>query len=306
MSEVRSLEALRGLSDGMTYLAERLGPSVVGVGRGRKVGSGVFWDDDGHVVTCNHNLHGPKAEVKVVDGSAFNAKIVGRDRYSDVALLKIDSDDYEPVQLHEDGEVKVGQLVFAAANPFGSQTSMTSGVVTTPRHSLGGWWRWLTEDVIVSDARLTPGYSGGPLVDASGKTLGLNAATVGGRAITVPLRTVRNVVDRLASEGKVTSGYLGIVSNAVSLPEKLAERPDVDQETGLMVFSVEDGTPAEEAGLAIGDVLVKFDDEPVERLRDLPRLLREDVVGKPVEILILRGGETRTLTITPTERSGDW
>jgi S1-C subfamily serine protease len=241
----------------------------------------------------------------MVDGRSFKASIIGRDRYSDVSLLRIDANDFEPISLDENGGVRVGQLVFAAANPFGDHTSVTSGAVTTARHTIRGWWGRMMEDVIVTDAPLTPGYSGGPLVDTSGKLLGLNAASVSQRGIAIPLNTVKQVVDRLMSDGKIKTAYLGIVSNTVSLLSDVAEHTDVDQNRGVMVYSVERDTPADRAGLAIGDVLVKLGGEPVRGVSDLTKVLRENVVGQPIEAVILRGGRPKKLEITPVERSAE-
>ncbi|MFQ5951583.1 MAG: S1C family serine protease [Candidatus Geothermarchaeales archaeon] len=301
--EIAPSHILQSLSDGITEVAEKVGPSVVGVGRGRRVGSGVLWSPDGYIVTCSHTVAGAEVEVKLGEGRSFDAKVVGQDRYSDVALLKIEEDGLEAIELGQSENVRVGQLVISVANPFGQDPSVTSGVVTTARHSIRGWWGRMMEDVIVTDTRLTPGYSGGPLVDVSGRMLGLNAAYVSSRGIAVPVHTVKRIADQLADEGRIRRAYLGILSNTISLPPEIATQPQVNQDTAVIVFSVEADSPAKEAGLAIGDVLVKFDEKPVRSVNDLPKLLGEEVLGKPSKLWILRGEKPTELTITPGERT---
>jgi S1-C subfamily serine protease len=157
------------------------------------------------------------------------------------------------------------------------------------------------ENVISTDAKLNPGFSGGPLIDVSGRMIGMNTAYVWSRGIAVPANKIKTIADRLIHGGRIKRAYLGIVSNTVTIPQELAEQADVDQESGVMVFSVERGSPSKKAGLAMGDVIVKFNGKPVTNFYDLPALLTEDVIGKETKITILRGEKLTTLTITPKE-----
>jgi len=161
------------------------------------------------------------------------------------------------------------------------------------------------EDVIATDARLNPGFSGGPLIDVSGKMIGLNTAYVWSRGIAIPANKVKNIVDRLMTGGKLKRAYLGIVSNTVSIPQEIASQASLDQDSGVMIFQVEQGAPAKRAGLTMGDVIVKFNQKPVATFYDLPRLLTEDVIDKKTTLSILRGEKLIELTITPTQAESE-
>jgi S1-C subfamily serine protease len=157
------------------------------------------------------------------------------------------------------------------------------------------------ESVIATDAKLNPGFSGGPLIDAAGKMIGMNSAFVWSRGIAIPANKVKAITDRLLNGGQLKRGYLGIVSNTVAIPQELAEQAGINQDTGVMVFSVERGSPARKAGLTMGDVIIKFNGKPVTNFYDLPALLAEDVIGKETKIEILREEKLATLTIVPKE-----
>jgi len=155
------------------------------------------------------------------------------------------------------------------------------------------------EDAVVTDARVNPGYSGGPLVDASGKMVALNIAYMSSRGIAVPIRKVSAVVEQLASGKAVGRAYLGIITNPIPIPEDVAKASEVGQEYGLLVLSVEAGSAARAAGIAFGDVLLGLDGNPVTGFRDLTRLLTEDKVGKSLKLKVLRGGRVEELSVTP-------
>ena len=299
---IGSLQILESFSKEITAIVERVSPSVVRVGSGRTGGSGVVWSSDGYIVTCCHVVEQlDEVEVTLKDGQTYDAKLVGKDDYSDVALLKIDVNGLKPLELGDSENVKVGQFVLAFANPFGQQPGVTSGIVTGAKRSIRSWWGSKMENVIITDARLNPGYSGGPLVDVSGRMLGQSAAYVSSRGIVVPVNTVKHVVERLMNGGRIKRAFLGIVSQVVALPRELAAQPRVQQSHGLVVLSVEPDSPARKAGLTIGDVVLKFAENPVKGLDDLQRLLTEDAVGVPTDLLILRSEKPIEITIMPGE-----
>ena len=161
------------------------------------------------------------------------------------------------------------------------------------------------ENVIATDAQLNPGFSGGPLVDAEGKIIGINTAYVWQRGIAIPINKVKAVTDRLMTGKTAERGYLGIIANTVAIPQEIAEQAGLEQETGVMIFSVEAGSPARKAGLAMGDVLVKFNGKPVTDFYDLPRLLSEDVIGKEIELTVIRREALLEAIITPTVHGGE-
>ena len=189
--------------------------------------------------------------------------------------------------------------MLALANPYATKASATSGIITGVNRSIGGWWGFGIEDAVVTDARLNPGYSGGPLVDASGRMVALNVAYMSSRGIAVPIQKVSATVERLASGKAVGRAYLGIVSHPIPVPEDVAKLPSVGQDYGLLVLSVEAGSAAKSAGLMFGDVILGLDENPVTGLRDLTRLLTEEKIGKTIKARVLRGGKVEELQVTP-------
>ena len=157
------------------------------------------------------------------------------------------------------------------------------------------------DKVVVSDARLNPGYSGGPLVDARGRLIGINAAYANNRGISVPANVVKGVVDKLMHDGRIKRAYMGITADSIRLPENLSSQSGIGQDNGLIVYGVDQDSAAKKAGLAIGDVIVKLDGKSVESLIDLRGLLDDKAIGRHVNISVLRGEKLTQLTVTPTE-----
>ena len=299
------LQLLKSLSDATEELVRKLAPSIVNVSSNMTRGTGVVLNSDGYVVTCHHVL-GRSASVKAGSGGkSFEARTIGADPYSDLALLKTEQKNLQPVEIGDSGKLSPGQFVLALANPFNRQTTVTTGIVTGVGATLRGWRGTAMEDVIVTDAKLNPGFSGGPLIDATGKMIGLNTAYVWSRGIAIPVNKVKTVADRLMSGGEVKRAYLGIVSNTIRIPQETADETNIDRDTGVMIFSVEPGSPAKKAGLALGDVIIKFNDQPVATFYDLPRLLTENIAGKKVTMSILRGEKLIELTVTPNLVKGE-
>ncbi|MDA4128096.1 MAG: S1C family serine protease [Thaumarchaeota archaeon] len=302
MNETNAIELLQSLSDAVAQLAEKVSPSVATVGAGRRAGSGIVWSSDGHILTANHVLGRlTSVTVRLNDGRTFESKIVGRDHYSDVALLKIEAENLTPIQQGNSASLRTGQFVLAMANPMGQKASATSGIVTSYARSIQGWWGVMMENAVVTDARLNPGYSGGPLVDASGKLVGMNVAYFSSRGIAVSVDTLKEVLGKLSRDGKVKKGFLGIVTDSIDLPDEISKKPEIGQEEGLLVLSVEQGSPARNAGVTLGDIIVKLGDKPVASLYDLHRALRETQIGKATSLWVLRGEKLTELKVTPSE-----
>jgi len=301
------LEVLKSLSEATSMLINKISKSVVAVTAQMSRGTGVVITKDGYIVTCNHVLQGCSG-VKVGQGEkTFNAKIIGTDPYNDLALIKAESGEFTPVEMADSEKLSVGQYVLALANPFNrKQPTATTGIVTSVNSTVRGW-RGMTamENVIATDAQLNPGFSGGPLVDVEGKIIGINMAYVWQRGIALPINKVKAVTDRLMTGRIAERGYLGIVANTVAIPEEIAEQAGLEQETGVMIFSVEAGSPARKAGLAMGDVLVKFNGKPVTNFYELPRLLAEDVIGKEVKLTVIRREDLLETSIVPTTHKGE-
>lgn len=297
---VNSLELLKSISDATTALVQKLSKSVVSVNAQMSRGTGVVIDKQGYIVTCNHVLQGCNT-VRVGQGEkTFEAQVVGTDAYSDLALLKTEQGKFEPIMIGNSDNLNTGQFILALANPFNrKQPTATTGIVTNPDSSIRGFRGTAMENVIATDAKLNPGFSGGPLVDAEGKLIGINSAYVWQRGIAVPVSKVKVVTDRLINGGRIKKAYLGLVANTVAIPEEIQQEAGIEQETGVMVFQVETGAPARKAGLTMGDVIVKFNGKSVEDFYDLPRLLSEDVAGKTTTLTVIRGEKLIELTITP-------
>jgi len=301
------LEVLKSLSEATSLLINKISQSVVSVKAQMSRGTGVVLTKDGYIITCNHVLQGC-GTVKIGQGEkTFNAKIVGTDPYNDIALIKTEQGEFTPIEMGDSEKLSVGQYVLALANPFNrNQPTATSGMVTSVNSTIRGW-RGATamENVIATDAQLNPGFSGGPLIDVQGRLIGINTAYVWQRGIAIPVNKVKGIADRLMTGRVAQRGYLGIIANTVAIPEEIAEATGLEQETGVMIFSVEAGSPARKAGLAMGDVLVKFNSKPVTEFYDLPRLLSEDVIDKETKLTIIRRENLIETIIVPTIHGGE-
>lgn len=310
-NKTRAKGALVSLSEEIENVADKVSQSVVSVrSRTRGIGSGVVWTSEGLIVTCSHIVRKQEVlEIGFSNGKSYPAKVIGNDPYSDIALLKIqtngknDTISLNPIEIGDSENLKAGQFVLALANPYGEFPSITEGIITSERSSLGGsQWGTITDNIVVTDARLNPGYSGGPLVDVEGKMIGLNAAYVSSRGIAIRASKVRNITDQLAKDGAIKIGYLGIVTDEISLPSEVAIKLEPSQDEGLILLAVEKDTAAKKAGLLMGDIIVRLDDQPITNIHDLRReLLKHDVIGKSLKLAIIRGEKKIELSITPQE-----
>ena len=302
MTGTEGMQLLQSFSNAVTELADGVSPSVVNVSAGRRGGTGLVWSEDGLVVTASHVVgHSPAPTVTMQDGRELQARVVGRDPYADVALLRVDASGLTPVGLGSAGGIKVGQFVLALANASGRRVSATSGMITSLRRGMRGFWGIMVEDAVVSDAKLNPGYSGGPLVDAAGKLLGLNVAYLAGRGVAVSVDSLKETVGRISKEGGVKKGYLGVVVEPIELPEDVARSKEVGQDEGLLVRSVEAGSPAKAAGVAVGDIILKLEDSRATDEYGLHKALSQDVVGRQLRLTVLRTEKVTELRVTPAE-----
>ncbi|HIJ08487.1 TPA: PDZ domain-containing protein [Candidatus Bathyarchaeota archaeon] len=296
-------EILKSISDATTLLVRNLSKSIVSVSSQMSRGTGMILDNNGYVATCNHVLQGCSSIAIGQGGKTYKGKIVGTDPYNDIALLKTDSnEDFKPIEFADSTNLNTGQFVLALANPFNrTHPTATTGIITNPDASLHQWRGTAMENVVATDAKLNPGFSGGPLVDVFGKVIGMNTAYVWSRGIAIPSNKLKATANRLIRGGTIKRAYLGIVSNTVLIPKDLAEDLNIDQQTGVMIFSVERNSPAKKAGLAMGDVVVGFNSKKVTNFYDLPELLTDEVIEKKTEIQILRGNQLATLAIVPVQ-----
>jgi S1-C subfamily serine protease len=293
----------------VTAVARRLSPSVANlrVTRGRREGggSGVVITPDGFVLTSAHVVEGAARGVaSFVDGRELAVEVVGSDPLSDLAVLRIDSNGLAAAVLGDAETLQVGQLVVAIGNPNGFAGSVTAGVVSALGRSLptrSGSATRIVENVIQTDAALNPGNSGGALADGRGRLVGINTAVAGvGLGLAVPLNgTTRRILSALHGDGRVRRGYLGIAGGTQPLPAPAAER--LGRRGGIGVMDVVEGSPAAQAGLRAGDLIVGVGGQPVSRAGDLQGLMIGAAIGRPLEVEILRDSRLVRLTAVPVE-----
>jgi serine protease DegQ len=296
------VELLSNLSAALAGIVEATGPSVVRVeARRRFPASGTVWAADGLVVTADHAVeHEEHIRVGLADGRLLAATLVGRDPTTDIALLRVEAGALAPAAWGDPAAARAGHLVVSLGRPgraVRARLGMLSAVADNWRAPSGAEiGRYLEVDTGPS-----PGFSGGFAVNAAGKALGLQTSALVRRAsLVVPVTTLRRVVETLLTYGRVRRGYLGIGAQPVRLPARLRE--DLGQDAGLLLVSVEPGSPAEESGLLLGDVILGFGGDKTHHLQDLMRLLGADRIGIPMPLRILRGGVMREASIVIGER----
>ena len=311
-------ELLDAYSQAVVNAAEKLSPSVVNIevrqrrqtrrGEQREVGgggSGFIFAPDGLILTNSHVVHGAtKIEVALSDGRRVPAYTVGDDPSTDIAVISIDAPNLVAAQLGDSQQLRVGQVVIAIGNPYGFQSTVTAGVVSALGRSLRSYSGRLIDDVVQTDAALNPGNSGGPLVSSDGRVVGVNTATIlsaQGLCFAIGINTAKFVAGRLLRDGRIRRSYIGLVGQTVPLPRRLARFHELPQESGIVVISVENGSPSERAGLRPGDLIVAFEDKPVAGIDDLHRLLTDAQVGVRSKLIVIRYSDKLSLDVVPVE-----
>ncbi|MEZ5319430.1 MAG: trypsin-like peptidase domain-containing protein [Vicinamibacterales bacterium] len=273
-------------------------------GRPGGTGSGVVIAPDGLVLTNHHVVAGGGAwTVTLPDGREERADLVGADPDTDLAVLRAGGAPLPFAELGDSSAVRVGQIAIAIGNPFGFDCSVTTGVVSALGRSLRARSGRLIDDVIQTDASLNPGNSGGPLVTSDGLVIGINTAMIQpaqGLCFAVASNTARFVVSRLLTDGRVRRAWIGIAGQTTPLPRRLARHHQVAVASAVRVTTVDPTSPASAAGLAPGDFIVQFGDAPVTGVDQLVRLLTGDAIGRPVEVIVLRGAERVRRIVVPT------
>jgi S1-C subfamily serine protease len=315
-------ELLDAYSQAVIGAAERASPSVVNIDvrqRGRSQpaadarhppeargsGSGFIFTPDGFILTNSHVVHqASKIDVTLSDGRRFQADLVGDDPDTDIAVIRIHGPDLVPVSLGDSQAIRVGQVVIAIGNPYGFQCTVTAGVVSALGRSLRSRSGRLIDNVIQTDAALNPGNSGGPLVTSRGEVIGVNTAVIlpaQGLCFAVAINTATFIAGRLIRDGKVRRSYIGVAGQDVQLPRRLARFHNLPVESGILVASIEPGSPAQRAGVAEGDVIVAYNGASVGGIDDLHRQLTEAQVGARSRLTIIRRTERLVLDIVPEE-----
>lgn len=315
MSRVREAEALDAYSTAVSFAAERVGPAVVKIEtqvargksqqQGQGQGSGVLFRRDGQILTNAHVVEGART-IRIVlgDGRRFEAGLLGADRAHDIAALRIGARDLPVAELSE-RPLRVGQLVVAVGNPYGLGWTVTSGVVSALERTLPAPQGGKLEHLIQTDAPINPGSSGGPLVDAQGRIVGITTAIVPfaqGLGFAVPTYTALSVLGRFipASEDKNDqTASLGLGGMRAHIDEWIVTRNHLKQKDGILILEIKPESPSEKASLKLLDIIVDVDGHPVRSPADLAKQLKTQAPGKNVSIGFLREGTLRKVTVTP-------
>lgn len=311
---------LSRLNRSLTQLAALIRPAVVqiGVEKGEmeqppedhppvpeerperpRVGSGFVISQDGYILTNHHVVaETDEVDVELYDGRIFTAQVVGKDRRTDIALLKVDVEDPLPVlPLGDSDRVEIGELVLAAGNPFGLEHTVTIGLVSRKGHGFGRFGFF--DDYIQTDASISPGNSGGPLVNIRGEVVGINTAIIPRQRIgfAVPVNLAKSILPHLRDRGKVAWGFLGVGIQELNGPLAQALGLSNSEKRGALVTNILPGHAAEKAGIQRGDVIVEFNGQSIKDVRDLQKTVARTPVGKKVKIKVLRDEEIRSVRV---------
>ncbi len=268
-------------------------------------GSGFIFTPDGFILTNSHVVHhAEKIEVTLSDGRHFQSDMVGDDPDTDLAVVRINGPNLVPAPLGDSQKIRVGQLVIAIGNPYGFEYTVTSGVISAVGRSLRSVSGRLIDNIIQTDAALNPGNSGGPLVTSKGEVVGVNTAMIlaaQGICFAIAINTAKFVAGKLIKEGKIRRSYIGLGGQNVSLHRRLVRFYHLPVESGILVVSIEENSPARKAGLSEGDVIIEFDGRPMAGIDDLHKVLTEEKVGVRTSLAIIRRSEKMVFDIVPEE-----
>jgi S1-C subfamily serine protease len=308
----RDSELLDAYSEAVSSAAERVSPSVTNIevfrGQGASAtpagtGTGFVFTPDGFVLTNAHVVgHAQGISVTLLDGRRIDGELIGSDPHSDIAVVRIAAPGLVAATLGDSSRLRVGQVAIAIGSPYGFQCTVTAGVVSALGRSLRSQSGRLIDDVIQTDAALNPGNSGGPLVNSNGEVIGVNTAVIlpaQGICFAIGVNTAKYVAARLIRDGRIVRAYVGLAGMTVPLHRRLVRFYRLASETGVMVASIEPGSPADKAGLKERDILVTYGAHQVNAIDDLYRLLSEDQVGQASQLTVIRGTERLTLEIVP-------
>lgn len=319
---------LSGDEKSLAKLFESVDQSVVSIQSGESggEGSGFVYSSDGYIVTNHHVIEdASNVQVQFTDGETLNARIVGQDAYSDLAVLKVTRNDLEPLTLGNSSEVRPGQTAIAVGNPFGLSGTMTRGIVSAKNRLLRVEGGFSIPNVIQTDAAINPGNSGGPVFNGRGEVIGVSTAirsntrTFSGIGFAIPSNTVKRVVPELIQQGDYDHSWLGV--RGVSVNAAIAERAGLENSTGFLVFEAVEEGPAAEAGIRSGDeevlingrqttlggdVIVAVDGQEMRGIEDILNYLEQETEpGETVNVTVVRNGERATLPVNLESRPND-
>lgn len=297
---------------------EKISPSVVNINTVRLVhdyymnivplrgmGSGVIFDTDGHIMTNNHIVEASeKIEVTLFDGRKYDGKLVGTDRLSDIAVVKIDGENLPPAPLGDSSTLKVGQMAIAIGNPFGfflQGPTVTVGVISAMHRTIRAE-QGVFENLLQTDAHINPGNSGGPLVNIKGEVIGIISANIPfaqGIGFSIPISTAKRIADELIAHGKVIRPWLGILG--VGVNEQIAAYYRLPSDRGILVTRIFENSPAFKAGIAPGDMIIEADHKDIKDMGELTKELRSKKVGDSMSVTVQKGRQKGEITMKLAE-----
>jgi len=269
----------------------------------RSLGSGFIIDKEGYIVTNNHVVEdADKIKVILNNSKEYDAKIIGRDPNTDLALIKIKAETALPVaELGDSEKLQIGEWVIAIGSPFGLEHTVTAGIISAKGRVIGSG---PYDDFLQTDASINPGNSGGPLIDMNAKVIGINTAIIagggGGIGFAIPVNLARGIIEQLRTKGEVSRGWLGVAIQDIS--KEMGEYYGLKDRKGAMVAEVFEGDPAADAGILPQDFILEVDGKKIESSRDLTRVIAESGVGNSVEIKVLRNGKQKTFKVELAQR----
>src|SRR5437899_1814474 len=309
---------LDAYSEAVTSAEAKITPSVVNIdvtqerrrgGEAHGGGSGFFITPDGFLLTNSHVVSGAsQLHATLLDGSRYHATIVGDDPHTDLAVVRISAPNQLAAEFGDSDAIRPGQVVVAVGNPYGFQCTVTAGVVSALGRTMRARSGRLIDNVIQTDAALNPGNSGGPLVNSRGEVIGVNTAMIQaaqGICFAIGINTAKFVASRLIRDGRITRSYIGVAGQNVPLHRRVVRYYGLPIESGILVMSVERGSPAERAGLREGVVIVAYGGKSIATVDDLHRLLTEEQLGVTAKITAIRMTEKIEVEIVPARAAAD-
>jgi len=309
------VELLDVYSRAVIAVVEAVGPAVVGISVGKQLpgrgleqagaGSGIILAPDGYILTNSHVVQDArKLTATITGGTSLAATMIGTDPATDLAVIRADGSSLPFATLGDSASLRVGQLIIAIGNPFGFQSSVSTGVVSALGRALRSQEGRLIENIIQHTAPLNPGNSGGPLVDSRGRVIGINTAIIPiaqGIGFSIPSNTAKWVVSQVLTHGRVRRGYLGIAGQQRPLNRRLVRFHNLSRDSAVEVVSVHEAGPAGQAGLREGDLIVALNGQEVDSVDDLHRFLAEWPIGQPIRLTIIRALEKMEIRVVPAE-----
>ncbi|HEX7493661.1 MAG TPA: trypsin-like peptidase domain-containing protein [Bacteroidales bacterium] len=270
-------------------------------------GSGFVFSSDGLILTNAHVLeNADRLNVSLLDGNEFSGELVGTDKDTDVAIIKVFGTGYTPVKLGNSGELKIGQLVIAIGNPLGYQHSVSVGVLSGVGRTMRTPGGQMIDDILQSDAAMNPGNSGGPMIDTNGEVIGINTAIIQsaqGLSFSIGIDSAKEIARYLISDGKVIKAFLGLMTHEIEIHPRIKNFYRLSSKKGLMITGLENSSPASRADLHEGDIIIEFDGGSITNSVDLTKhLIGSKLILKSTAMKILRQTKIVDIDILPVER----